>query len=77
MITEIVLDKVVELTAIAREYILKEQNKFSFSNIEKKGLNYFVTYFDKGSERILIEGLNKILPRSGVLAEESGGNTSK
>ncbi len=38
----------------------------------RKKFSDLVTYVDKNSEKILIAGLQKILPGSGILAEESG-----
>lgn len=39
--------------------------------IEAKGHNDFVTQMDKFSEKLLVEGLEKILPEAGFIAEES------
>lgn len=66
--------EVVALTNEAGEFILKEKNKFNPSDIQKKGFNDLVSYVDKTSEKKLIKGLQKILPGSGILAEEGGGN---
>ncbi|HSY76579.1 MAG TPA: inositol monophosphatase family protein [Bacteroidia bacterium] len=64
--------QVIELTHEVGHFIMTEQRKFSDSDIQKKGYNDLVTYVDKSSELALIEGLSKILPGSGILAEESG-----
>jgi myo-inositol-1(or 4)-monophosphatase len=64
--------EVIELTHEAGKFIMQERDKFSQSDIQKKGFNDLVTYVDKNSEKILIAGLQKILPGSGILAEESG-----
>jgi myo-inositol-1(or 4)-monophosphatase len=64
--------EVMELTHEAGKFIMQERDKFSQSDIQKKGFNDLVTYVDKNSEKILIAGLQKILPGSGILAEESG-----
>jgi myo-inositol-1(or 4)-monophosphatase len=66
--------EVIELTNEVGDFILKEQNKFNPSDIQKKGFNDLVSYVDKNSEKKLIKGLQKILPGSGILAEEGGGN---
>ena len=58
---------------LAREvgkFILEESKKFSSESIETKGKHDFVTYVDKGSEKKLLKGLQKILPGSGFIAEE-------
>jgi myo-inositol-1(or 4)-monophosphatase len=66
--------EVIELTNEVGDFILKEKNKFNPSDIQKKGFNDLVSYVDKVSEERLIIGLSKILPGSGVLGEEGGGN---
>jgi myo-inositol-1(or 4)-monophosphatase len=67
-----ICQQVIELTHEVRHFILTEQKKFSNSDIVKKGYNDLVTYVDKNAEKALIQGLSKILPGSGFLAEESG-----
>src|SRR3984957_7947552 len=66
--------EVIELTHEVGDFILKEKNKFRPSDIQKKGFNDLVSYVDKTSEKRLIKGLHKILPGSGILGEEGGGN---
>jgi myo-inositol-1(or 4)-monophosphatase len=46
---------------------------FSTENIEYKGLNDMVSYVDKETEIRLVEGLTKILPEAGFIAEEGTG----
>ncbi len=52
---------------------LDDQNAVEFF---EKGIHDFVTYVDKQSESMLIEGLKRIIPGSGILAEENTANTS-
>src|SRR6185312_13992290 len=66
--------EVIELTHEVGNFIIKEKNKFRASDIQKKGFNDLVSYVDKTSEKRLIKGLQKILPGSGILGEEGGGN---
>lgn len=66
--------EVIELTHDVGKFILKEKNKFNSSDIQKKGFNDLVSYVDRASEEKLIMGLLKILPGSGILGEEGGGN---
>jgi myo-inositol-1(or 4)-monophosphatase len=66
--------EVIELTHEVGDFILKEKDKFNPSDIQKKGFNDLVSYVDKTSEKRLIKGLQKILPGSGILGEEGGGN---
>ncbi|MCE5348075.1 MAG: inositol monophosphatase [Bacteroidales bacterium] len=68
-----------EVEKIAREtgmFIRKEAEGFDISRTEKKGLNDFVSYVDKGSEKILVEKLNRLLPEAGFKTEE-GTSTKK
>jgi myo-inositol-1(or 4)-monophosphatase len=54
----------------AGEFILKESFVFDIKRTEKKGLNDFVSYVDKGSEKLLVEKLSRLLPEAGFLTEE-------
>ncbi|MCE3278786.1 MAG: inositol monophosphatase [Bacteroidetes bacterium] len=58
------------------EFIRAERKKFSSGKVEIKGKNDFVSYVDKGSEKLLVEALSKFLPESGFIAEE-GTSTKK
>jgi myo-inositol-1(or 4)-monophosphatase len=74
---EDICKKVIALTHDVGDFIMREKEKFSFDRVEKKGFNDMVSYVDKTSEEMLIEGLQKILPGSGILAEESGESEKK
>lgn len=67
-------NEVIALTNEVGDFILKEQNKLHSSDIQKKGFNDLVSYVDRVSEEKLIIGVSKILPGSGILGEEGGGN---
>ena len=54
----------------AGEFIMKESATFDVRNTEIKGLNNFVSYVDKGSEKMLIEKLASLIPEAGFVAEE-------
>ena len=54
----------------AGEFIMKESQGFDIRKTEKKGLNDFVSYVDKGSERMLVKRLSLLLPEAGFLTEE-------
>jgi myo-inositol-1(or 4)-monophosphatase len=56
-------------------YILNESSGFDISRTESKGLNDFVSYVDKGSEKMLVERLSRLLPEAGFNTEE--GTSSK
>lgn len=51
-------------------FILKESEGFDISRTERKGVNDFVSYVDKGSEKMLVERLSRLLPEAGFKAEE-------
>ena len=62
-----------EIEKAAREaagFILNESQGFDINRTEKKGLNDFVSYVDKGSEKMLVEKLSKLLPEAGFITEE-------
>ena len=60
----------------AGEFIRKEAGLFDIRTVEKKGLNDLVSYVDKGSEKMLVERLGKLIPEAGFIAEE-GTSTKK
>ena len=67
---ENICQQVTELTKSVGEFILSEKKNITHLNIEEKGLHDFVTYVDKNSEQKLVDGLTKILPEAGFIAEE-------
>lgn len=54
----------------AAGFIRKESQGFDLRRTEKKGSNDFVSYVDKGSERMLVERLSQLLPEAGFITEE-------
>lgn len=63
----------IEIEKIAREtgaFILKESDGFDICRTETKGLNNFVSYVDKASEKMLVEKLSRLLPEAGFQTEE-------
>lgn len=63
----------VEIEKAARaasEFIISESKVFDINRAEKKGLNDFVSYVDKGSEKMLVERLSLLLPEAGFITEE-------
>jgi myo-inositol-1(or 4)-monophosphatase len=63
----------IEIESAARqaaEFILRESEVFDLNNAESKGLNNFVSYVDKQSEKMLIERLTPLIPEAGFIAEE-------
>lgn len=57
------------------DFIRKERLLFNREKIEQKGLNDLVSYVDKTSERILVEGLQGLIPGAGFITEEDTLNT--
>jgi len=62
--------QVVDISKQAGDFIRQERKNFSPDKIEYKGLNDLVSYVDKGAEKIIVAGLEKILPESGFITEE-------
>jgi len=54
----------------AGNFIRKEAEVFDINRTERKGLNDFVSYVDKGAEKLLVERLSMILPDAGFITEE-------
>ena len=70
-------DICIEIEKAAREtsvFIQKESRGFDVTRTERKGFNDFVSYVDKGSERMIVEKLSHLLPEAGFLAEEGTSN---
>jgi len=69
------LEKITnEVCEIAREtgkFLAGEIGNIRSGDILTKGTHDFVTYVDKSSEKMIMTGLNKILPEAGFIAEES------
>lgn len=57
------------------EMIRNERKRFDMqTGVEIKGHSNFVTYIDKMSERQLVDGLSRLLPDAGFIAEEGTSN---
>ncbi|MDR2038022.1 MAG: inositol monophosphatase [Bacteroidales bacterium] len=67
--------KVCEVAKEAGTFIRKEADTFSSKKIEVKGLHNFVSYVDKGSEQLIVERLQQLLPEAGFIAEEGTNDT--
>lgn len=62
---------VVELAKEAGSFIYDESKKaLAQDDVEIKGLHNYVTYVDKAAEKTIVDGLSKLLPESGFIAEE-------
>lgn len=72
MITRLQAEQIKELVYSVGEYIRSERITFQSSSIEHKDVHDMVSYVDKTSEKKLIDGIEKIIPGSSYMAEESG-----
>ena len=62
-----------DVCSVARKagaFILNERKAFSSKKVEVKGHNDFVSYVDKGAEKLIVEELKKLLPSAGFITEE-------
>ena len=68
------LQQVIDLARETGEFIRSEAKMFDRSSVEQKqGFSDLVSYVDKTAEEKLVEGLSKILPEAGFIAEEGTG----
>jgi len=67
---ESLTQQVTKIAKQAGDFIRQERKSFSHDKIEYKGLNDMVSYVDKNAERIIVSGLEKILPEAGFITEE-------
>ena len=59
-----------EVVLKAGAFIREESHKLAEIKIEEKDRNSLVSYVDKTAENMLVEGLQKLLPDSGLITEE-------
>ncbi|MFN8436531.1 MAG: inositol monophosphatase family protein [Cytophagales bacterium] len=63
--------KVKDLTTKVGAFIQNEAQNFDIqTSAENKGSNELVSYVDKESEKMLVKGLEEILPEAGFITEE-------
>lgn len=62
--------KTSEIVRKAANFIATEAQTFDYGKVEYKGLNDLVSYVDRQTEVILVEGLRQILPQAGFMTEE-------
>jgi len=67
---ELLTSQVAAIARTAGAFIMEERQHFSAGKVEVKGRNDFVSYVDKGSERIIVAALKALLPEAGFIAEE-------
>ena len=61
---------VCEIARQAGAYIREERRKFSLESVERKHAHDYVSYVDKGSERLIVSSLRELLPEAGFITEE-------
>ena len=61
---------VCEIARQAGAYIRGERQKFSLESVERKHAHDYVSYVDKGSERLIVSALRELLPEAGFITEE-------
>ena len=61
---------VCEIARRAGTYIREERKKFSLDSVERKHAHDYVSYVDKGSERLIVSALRELLPEAGFITEE-------
>ncbi len=64
-------ERTIGIVGKAVSFIREEIGKIEHTDIETKSLNSLVTYVDKSAEKILVEGLQQILPEATFLTEEN------
>lgn len=67
---ELLTSQVADVARNAGVFIMAEREHFTAGRVEVKGRNDFVSYVDKGAERIIVDGLRQLLPEAGFIAEE-------
>ncbi|MDN3547752.1 inositol monophosphatase family protein [Mucilaginibacter aquaedulcis] len=65
-----ITNQVTEVAKQAGDFIRQERKTFDPDKIEYKGLNDLVSYVDKNAEKVIVDGLRKILPEAGFITEE-------
>ena len=61
---------VCEIARRAGAYIREERRKFSLECVERKHAHDYVSYVDKGSEKLIVSALRELLPEAGFVTEE-------
>ena len=61
---------VCEIARQAGAYIREERRKFTLESVERKHAHDYVSYVDKGSEKLIVSALRELLPEAGFITEE-------
>lgn len=68
---------ILELVNTVGRFQISQQKEIASLKIDDKGLNQLVSKVDVESEKMLVEGLQKITPNCGFITEESTVNQKK
>ncbi|MBS1581496.1 MAG: inositol monophosphatase [Bacteroidetes bacterium] len=69
-----------QVSALSREvaaFIRMESTRITDASVESKSLNNLVSYVDKHAEQAFVDGLRKLLPQAGFIAEEGTGEQAE
>jgi len=72
-----IIDEVLKVTAEAADFIRSQAGKVEEHHIETKSRNSLVSFVDKQAEKILVNGLSKIIGEAGFITEEETVTQSK
>ncbi len=64
------LPQVVAISKTGGAFIQEAKKKFDWNDLEYKGNNDLVSFVDKETERLLVNGLSALLPEAGFITEE-------
>lgn len=64
------LEEVLAVIRFTSKFIKSQVDQVSIDDIEEKELNSLVSYVDKKAEKLLVEGLDLLLPECGFITEE-------
>lgn len=67
---EEICNNVIKITTKVGEFISSHRNILAADEIVSKGNNDFVTAIDKESEKLLVAGLQPLIPQAGFITEE-------
>ena len=67
---EVCTQAVCQIAKQAGQYIREERQKFSLESVERKHAHDYVSYVDKGSEKLIVNALRELLPEAGFITEE-------
>lgn len=65
-----ILNSVIVIVKQGGDFIRKEQATFDLDRLEFKGPNDLVSFVDREAEKILVAGLQELLPKAGFITEE-------